>query len=41
MIPLMMGFVAGRRDGKPGVLRAFGLSLVFVLASGSRLRYSG
>jgi len=21
---LMMGFVAGRRDGKPGVLRAFG-----------------
>jgi cytochrome c biogenesis protein CcdA len=31
MIPLMMGFVAGRRDGKPSVLRAFGLSLVFVL----------
>jgi cytochrome c-type biogenesis protein len=31
MVPLMMGFVAGRRDGKPGVLRAFGLSLVFVL----------
>jgi Thiol:disulfide interchange protein len=31
MIPLMMGFVAGRREGKPGVLRAFGLSLVFVL----------
>jgi len=34
MIPLMMGFVAGRRDGKPGVLRAFGLSLVFVLGLG-------
>jgi hypothetical protein len=34
MIPLMMGFVAGHRDGKPGVLRAFGLSLVFVLGLG-------
>jgi cytochrome c biogenesis protein CcdA len=34
MVPLMMGFVAGRRDGKPGVLRAFGLSLVFVLGLG-------
>jgi cytochrome c biogenesis protein CcdA len=31
MIPLMMGFVAGRRDGKSGMLRAFGFSLVFVL----------
>ena len=28
MIPLMMSFVAGRRDGKHGVLRAFGLSFV-------------
>ena len=31
MIPLMMSFVAGRRDEKNGVARAFGFSLVFVL----------
>jgi len=30
MIPLMMSFVAGSREEKPGVLRAFLLSLVFV-----------
>src|SRR5664279_2419678 len=30
MIPLMMSFVAGRRDDKPGVLRAFLFSLVFI-----------
>jgi cytochrome c-type biogenesis protein len=31
MIPLMMSFVAGRKEEKPGALRAFLLSLVFVL----------
>lgn len=32
MIPLMMGFVAGRdQDEKPTILRSFGYSLVFVL----------
>ena len=31
MIPLMMSFVAGRRDERPGVLRALGFSFVFVL----------
>lgn len=31
MIPLMMSFVAGRREEKPGVLRALGFSFVFVL----------
>ncbi|MBW2735083.1 MAG: cytochrome c biogenesis protein CcdA [Deltaproteobacteria bacterium] len=31
MIPLMMSFVAGQRDDKPSVLRAFVFSLVFVL----------
>ena len=31
MVPLMMSFVAGRREEKPGVLRAFGFSFVFVL----------
>jgi len=31
MIPLMMSFVAGRKGDKPGVLRAFVLSLIFVL----------
>lgn len=31
MIPLMMSFVAGRRDEKSGVLRAFSFSLVFIL----------
>lgn len=31
MIPLMMSFVAGRRDEKPSVLRAFFFSLAFVL----------
>ena len=31
MIPLMMSFVAGRKEDKPGVLRAFLFSLVFVL----------
>ena len=31
MIPLMMSFVAGRRDETPGVLRALGFSFVFVL----------
>ncbi len=31
MIPLMMSFVAGRKEEKPGVLRAFLFSLVFVL----------
>jgi cytochrome c-type biogenesis protein len=30
MIPLMMSFVAGRREDRPGVLRAFLFSLVFV-----------
>ncbi len=30
MIPLMMGFVAGRKDEKVGLLRSFGYSLVFV-----------
>ncbi len=34
MIPLMMSFVAGRRDDKPGLLRAFGFSLVFVVGLG-------
>jgi cytochrome c biogenesis protein CcdA len=34
MIPLMMSFVAGSRDQKPGVLRAFLFSLVFVLGLG-------
>jgi cytochrome c-type biogenesis protein len=31
MIPLMMSFVAGRREEKAGVLRAFAFSLVFVV----------
>jgi cytochrome c biogenesis protein CcdA len=31
MIPLMMSFVAGRRDEKTGVLRALAYSFVFVL----------
>jgi cytochrome c biogenesis protein CcdA len=31
MIPLMMSFVAGRREVEPGVLRALGFSFVFVL----------
>jgi cytochrome c biogenesis protein CcdA len=31
MIPLMMSFVAGSKDRKPGVLRAFSFSLIFVL----------
>ena len=31
MIPLMMSFVAGRREEKPGVLRALGSSFVFVM----------
>ena len=31
MIPLMMSFVAGRKDEKTGVLRALGYSFVFVL----------
>lgn len=31
MIPLMMSFVAGNKDNKGGVLRAFLFSLVFVL----------
>ena len=30
MIPLMMSFVAGRKDEKTGVLRAFLFSLVFI-----------
>jgi len=30
MIPLMMGFVAGRKEAKQGVLRSFLFSLVFV-----------
>jgi cytochrome c-type biogenesis protein len=30
MIPLMMSFVAGNRDNKPGLVRAFSFSLVFV-----------
>jgi cytochrome c-type biogenesis protein len=34
MIPLMMSFVAGRREDRPGVLRAFVFSLVFVLGLG-------
>lgn len=31
MVPLMMSFVAGRKEEKPGVLRAFLFSLVFIL----------
>ena len=31
MIPLMMSFVAGSKGERPGVLRAFAFSLVFVL----------
>jgi len=31
MIPLMMSFVAGRKEERPGVLRAFLYSLVFIL----------
>jgi thiol:disulfide interchange protein len=31
MIPLMMSFVAGRKEEKPGVIRAFLFSLVFIL----------
>lgn len=31
MIPLMMSFVAGRREEEPGVWRAFFFSMVFVL----------
>ena len=31
MIPLMMSFVAGRKEDKPGVMRAFLFSLVFIL----------
>jgi len=31
MIPLMMSYVAGRRDERSGVLRSFGYSLIFVL----------
>ncbi|MDD5306281.1 MAG: cytochrome c biogenesis protein CcdA [Deltaproteobacteria bacterium] len=31
MIPLMMGYVAGRKDEKTGVLRALSFSFVFVL----------
>ena len=31
MIPLMMSFVAGTKEEKPGVLKAFFYSLVFVL----------
>jgi cytochrome c biogenesis protein CcdA len=31
MIPLMMSFVSGRKEEKPGVLRAFLFSLVFIL----------
>lgn len=34
MIPLMMSFVAGGKEERPGVLRAFLLSLVFVLGLG-------
>lgn len=30
MVPLMMSFVAGKQDQKPGVARAFSFSLVFV-----------
>lgn len=30
MIPLMMSFVAGQKEGQPGLLRAFLYSLVFV-----------
>lgn len=31
MIPLMMSFVAGRREEEPGLLRALGFSFVFIL----------
>jgi cytochrome c-type biogenesis protein len=31
MIPLMMSFVAGSREQKPGILKAFTFSLIFVL----------
>jgi cytochrome c-type biogenesis protein len=34
MIPLMMGFVAGRREGQAGAARAFGYSLAFVAGLG-------
>lgn len=34
MIPLMMSFIAGRREEQPGVLRAFLYSLVFVSGLG-------
>lgn len=34
MIPLMMSFVAGRREEAPSVLRAFVFSLVFVVGLG-------
>jgi len=34
MIPLMMSFVAGRKEERPGVLRAFVFSLVFVVGLG-------
>jgi cytochrome c-type biogenesis protein len=34
MIPLMMSFVAGRREERPGVLRSFLFSLVFVVGLG-------
>ncbi len=35
MIPLMMSFVAGRKEEKPGVLRAFVFSRVFVVGLGA------
>lgn len=31
MIPLMMSFVAGRKEERAGILRAFGFSVVFVV----------
>lgn len=34
LIPLMMSFVAGRREERPGVQRAFVFSLVFVVGLG-------
>jgi cytochrome c biogenesis protein CcdA len=34
MVPLMMGYVGGSRDEHPGIARAFGFSLVFVVGLG-------
>ncbi|MBK8480673.1 MAG: cytochrome c biogenesis protein CcdA [Proteobacteria bacterium] len=41
MIPLMMSFVAGRREERPGVLRAFLFSSVFVVGLGTTFTVLG